>query len=267
MGQSYTLQEREWIKLTFSSLLKTSPSSLKTSLSSLETSPSSSKTSSLSLGTLPKDIVLIIFVRLDVISITAVEITCKYFKSIWESVPKPRMYIQPIVPKNDAVDWKSLPSFRDSFEYISQDLKLRSLSKFKPVVPEGKNESSLEYPTKALLIQVKNLGNNELQLLESFISKYPQPPILFLEEDPRSFRTLILYQLLNTLHSLEYLCINGGCLYDNWPGFINRLKRLKLFYFIPNELHYIENEWTINTPKTVFIMDYVSIEPLSGNIK
>jgi hypothetical protein len=148
MGPSYTLPEPKCIKLAFSS--------------SSKTSPSSSETSSLSLRTLPKDILLVIFVRLDVISITAVEITCKYFKSIWESVLEPEMDMD-FIPQVNTVDLQYLCRFRYLSKCISQDLKLQSLSEFKLVVPEGKTESSLEYPMKALLVQDRNLGNDELQ--------------------------------------------------------------------------------------------------------
>jgi hypothetical protein len=106
----------------------------------LKTSLSSSETSSLSLRTLPKDIILIIFVRLDVISIIAVEITCKYFKSMWESVPKPEVDMDVIVLKDVAIDWQLLRGFEYSLKYISQGLKLQSLSEFKLVVSEGKTE-------------------------------------------------------------------------------------------------------------------------------
>jgi hypothetical protein len=267
MRQSYTLQKQEWIKLTFSSSLKTSPSSLKTSPSSLKTSPSSSKTSSLLLRTLPRDILLIIFVRLDVISITAVEITCKYFKSMWESVPKPEVDIDVIVLKDIAVDWKLLRGFEYSLKYISQDLKLRFLLEFKLVVLEGKTESSLEYPTKALLIQDKNLGNDELQLLKSFVSKYSQTTILFWRENSFFQNSKILCQSLRTLHSLEYICINNGYLEESWPNFFNQFKRLKLVYFTPKEAYCVETIWTINTPKTVFIIYFVNIELLSGTLE
>jgi hypothetical protein len=191
MRQSYILSEQVkqsiiWIKLAFSSssetpllletslLLETLPSSSETLPSSSETLPSSLETLSLSLRTLPKDILLIIFGELDMRSMTEVIITCKYFKSIWEFVPKPRVCIYPIVLKNDVVDWQLLRGFEYSLKYISRDLKLRSLSEFKlVVVSEGKTESSLEYPMKAaLLVQDDNLEKDELQLLESFVSQY-----------------------------------------------------------------------------------------------
>jgi hypothetical protein len=271
MGQSYTLPERVkrriiWIKLTFSSSLKTS-SLLETPLL-LETSPSSSGTFSLLLRTLPKDILLIIFRMLDMISMTEVEITCKYFKLIWESVPEPGMYMYPIVPKNVVVGWQWLYGFRYALKYIFQDLKLQSLSEFELVVPEGKAESSPEYSTKALLVPNKNLGNDELQLLQSFISKYPQTPILFCGKDPRLFKiSSELCQSLKKLGSLKYLCINDGCLDDDWSNFFNRFKQLKLVYFTPREEYCVQTIWTINTPETVFIMDFIAIESLSGTLE
>jgi hypothetical protein len=286
MRQSYILSEQVkqsiiWIKLAFSSssetpllletslLLETLPSSSETLPSSSETLPSSLETLSLSLRTLPKDILLIIFGELDMRSMTEVIITCKYFKSIWEFVPKPRVCIYPIVLKNDVVDWQLLRGFEYSLKYISRDLKLRSLSEFKlVVVSEGKTESSLEYPMKAaLLVQDDNLEKDELQLLESFVSQYSQTIILFLADDKHFSRMSKLYQSLRTLHSLEYICISNGHLGTDWPNLFNQFKRLKQVYFTPNEQYDTETKWTINTPKTVFIMDYVSIEPLSGNIK
>jgi hypothetical protein len=173
----------------------------------------------------------------------------------------------PIVPEDVVIGWQLLHSFRHPFEYISQDLKLQSLSKFKPVVSEGKTESSLEYPTKALLVQDENITDDELQLLKSFVSQHPQTTILLWGGEPVFSRTSRLCQLLKTLHSLEYLCISNGYFDENWPKFIYQFKRLKLVYFTPNGLYYIENVWTINTPKTVFIMDFVKIERIFGTLE
>jgi hypothetical protein len=211
---------------------------------------------------------LIIFGELDVVSIIEVKITCKYFKLIWESVPEPDMYMYPIVPKNVVIDWQLLRGSTYPLKCIFQDLKLQSLSKFKLIVPEGKAESFPEYSMKALLVQNKSLENDELKLLQSFISKYPQTTILFWGKDSKSFETSsVLCQSLVELGSLKYLCINDGYLDDDWPNFFNRFKQLKLVYFTSNKVYRIESIWTINTLKTVFIMDFAEIKRVFGNIK
>jgi hypothetical protein len=282
MGQSYTLPERVkqsiiWIKLAFSPL-EISPLLgiqllLETSLSSLETSPllispSSLEISSLSLRTLSKDILLIIFKRLDVRSVTALEITCKYFKSIWESVPGPYMYMD-FIPQVKFVDFQFLRRFRYLSKCISQDMKLRSLSEFNLVVSEGKTESSIEYFTKALLVQDKNLEDDELKLLESFVSKHPQTPILFWGGNPMFHEISISCRSLKKMRSLEYVCISNGCFSGNWPEFFNQFEQLKLVYFAPTKRCNEDEEqtWTINTRKTLFIMEFVVIKRVSGTLE
>jgi hypothetical protein len=246
---------------------------LKTLSPSLETFSSSLKTS-LSLGTLHQDIILCIFRRLNMCHIVAMVMVCRYFKSIWESVPEPDVTIYPIVPQYVIlpecvdVDWQLLHGFEYPLKYIFQCLKLQSLSEFKLVVPEGKTGSSLKYPTKALLVHHINLGDNESQLLESIIFQHPQISILFWGKNPSLISTPSkFYSSLLKLGPLKYLCINDGMLYVDWPNFFNQFKRLKLVYFTPKELDYSEQFWTINTRKTVFIMNFVSIKPFSGNIK
>jgi hypothetical protein len=284
MGQSYTTPMRikqriVWMNPKFLSSLRVSPFlqtpfSFETSPSSsqtlpLLTSPSSSETSSLSLETFPEYILSVIFRKLDVISMTAVEVTCKYFRSILESVPKLCMYIYTIVMREFAVvEWELLDSFGYSLEYIFQDQKLQFLSKFKKVVPEGETQSSTpQYPMKALLVRDDNLGKVELQSLESFVSQHSQTTILFLAENMFGSSISRIIKSLWKLHSLEYLCINNGDLDEIWAHFINQFERLKLVYFIPNELYYQEKTWEINRPKTIFIMNFVEIEPFCGNIK
>jgi hypothetical protein len=111
---------------------------------------------------------------------------------------------------------------------------------------------------KSFLVYDKNLGNDELQLLKSFISQHSQTPILFWGRNP---------SFISTSSALYYLCINSSYLDENWPNFFNQFKRLKLVYFTPNELHYTERTWIINTPKTVFIMAFVKIEQVSSTLE
>jgi hypothetical protein len=121
---------------------------------------------------------------------------------------------------------------------------------------------------KSFLVYDKNLGNDELQLLKSFISQHSQTPILFWGRNPSFISTSsALYQSFEKLGSLKYLCINSSYLDENWPNFFNQFKRLKLVYFTPNELHYTERTWIINTPKTVFIMAFVKIEQVSSTLE
>jgi hypothetical protein len=146
---------------------------------------------------------------------------------------------------------------------------LQSLSEFELVVPEGKPVSCLEYPMKVLFVHDKNLGNEELKLLESFVSQHPQTPILFWEGNPMFNEFTVSYQSLKKLRSLEYVYISNGCAGENWPKFNNQFEQLKLVYFASTQQcnEHKEQTWTINTWKTLFMMDFVDIEPLSDNIK
>jgi hypothetical protein len=232
------------------------------------------KTPSPSLGTLRENIILCIFRRLDMCHIIAMVMTCKYFKSIWDSVSELDMCIYVIVPKDIIVGWKFFRHSKYPLKYILRGLNLGPWLKFKPVVQGSKIEISSGYSTKALFwVQEGCIGNNTLELLQRFVSECPQTSILFWEGDPIFFgHEILLYQELEKssqelekLKSLEYLCVRGGCLLKDWSKFFNQFPKLKCVYFKSNGLPYTTT-WTVNTPKT-FIMDFACIQIRSGTIK
>jgi hypothetical protein len=233
---------------------------LNTSSSSKEISPPFLKTLSASFETLPVDMVLCILELLNMSSRAAVVVTCKYFNSIWESVKKILMHIHYIIPekipkkipKRMVLNWQLLQCFEHAFECILQNLA----------------GNSPEYPTKALLWVHKNrLSGNALKLLRGFVSQYPQTPILFLKGDPISSVSRKLSNLFIKLQSLKCLHISGGYLNKTWPRFFHKFEQLGLIYFIPSTIDNVSTTWNMNTPRTLFIMEFVEIEPVFGNIK
>jgi hypothetical protein len=224
---------------------------LNTFSSSKEISPYFLKTSPALFGIIPIEIVLYIFELLNMSSRAAVVITCKYFKSIWKSVKKLLMEIRYITPEKVVLNWQLLQCFERAFERIFRYLA----------------ESSPKYPTKALLwIHNNRLSDDTLKLLRVFVSEYPRTPILFWKGDPISFVNIELSHEFIKLQSLKYLCISGGSLGLTWPRFFHNFEHLELIYFIPSTIDDVSEVWTMNTLETLFIMERIVIEPLSGNI-
>jgi hypothetical protein len=152
------------------------------------------------------------------------------------------------------VNWE-LYDFKYALKYISQYLI----------------ESSPKCPTEALswIQESRKVTAELLILLKWFISKYPQASTLFLKGHSIFFGTHgeIPDQFLK-LKSLKYLCISGGSPSQDWSWFLSQFKKLELVYFAPDQRwEYEEKILTLETEKTVFIMDYVDIILISGEIK
>jgi hypothetical protein len=263
MGNHYSLleqtkQDTECIGLnTFISSLKASPDSLETLSALLEALPAS-------LRALHKEIFIYIFENLNTKSMVAVIRTCKYFQLIGEYISKLDMDICYIGPVYDDVILQFLNGFNCPFKYILQDKNLGSWVKLKPLIQGIKNSRCF---TKALFwVQEENLNDDTLQLLQRFISEYPQTSILFWKGDSVLFEQVLLSHELEKLESLEYICISGGYPSKNWPQFFNKFPKLKCVYLKPSIKDSVREIWTVNT-KTRFIMDRVYIQLLSDNIE
>jgi hypothetical protein len=226
--------------------------SLETSPSLSETFPALLETSPTSLKTLPKEMVLCILEKLNMKSRVLMGMTCKYLKSIYESIKKQIINIENITLNDKDVHWKLLRDFEHAFEYIFQYL----------------SESSPECSKKALLWVQNYESNDELKLLREFVFQYPQTPILFWKGDTISFVNMTPAGQFSKLKSLKYLCISGGCLSVDWPIFFHGFKQLKLIYFRQNKVYCSESIWAMNIQEeTLFIMDLVEIEKIFGNIE
>jgi hypothetical protein len=221
------------------------------------------------LKTIPDEIFEYIFKKLDMWSIEAVARTCRRFRLIFESDKISLMDITCVVSNNGAIKEQHMRHLEYPFKLICLDLELLLRPKFNLVVQGGEIKSSPGRHKKALLwIDEGEVTVKALKVYCKSVSECPDVPILLLEGNPvfRGYNDSSFEQSLSVV-SCKYLCISGGILSAGWAESINKIKGLQWVYFKPGGSNREVATWTITTQKTVFIMESVFIEPLSGNIK
>jgi hypothetical protein len=238
------------------------------------------KSLSPSLEALPNDMLLNIFLMLNVWSIGAVLKTCSRFKFIIQKLNiKISVTVNYIAPFSiDLLDNELVRDLMYPLEFYFRNLGLPFSLEFKPVNPEREIESSSGYPVNVLLwVEEKWIRDKKAsQSLEWFISeisKYPQTPIiLLLKGDSIFFKNKELLQKVRELSSLKVLSVIDGtpkC----WSN-LGSFNGLELVYFSPKEYRrdtkyfmYIRSKtvWTISTKETTFIMNSKDITVVHSN--
>jgi hypothetical protein len=221
------------------------------------------------LKTIPDEIFVYIFKKLDMWSIEAVARTCRRFRLIFESDKISLMDIICIASNNGTLNERRMRNLEYPFELICSNLELLLRPKFNLAVQRGEIKSSPGRHKKAFLwIDEGEVTVKALRAYRKSLSECPDVPILLLEGDPVfSQYNLPYFKQSMSVVSCKYLCISGGILSKGWAGFINEIEGLQWVYFKPGGSNREVATWTITTQKTVFIMESVFIEPLSGNIK
>jgi hypothetical protein len=221
---------------------------------------------STSLGNLPNDRLLVIFSMLDMWSIQAVLKTCKRFRSIiYGSNIKLIINVDYIASNGAVVDKKLVRNLMYPLEFKFRNSGLLLLLEFKPVDPEREIDSSSGDSVNVLLwIEQQRITNKAFQSLKWFISKYSQLPIMLLLKGDSIFsNNEELLETVMKLRSLRVLGVTDGSP-ECWSE-LHPFKELELVYFTPKRQYRIgefafisyisKTVWTINTEKTIFIMD------------
>jgi hypothetical protein len=237
------------------------------------------KSLSPSLEALPNDMLLNIFLMLNVWSIGAVLKTCSRFKFIIQNlnikIPINAYYINSLGIVT--LDMEKVRDLVYLLEFKFRNLGLPFSLEFKPVNPEREIESSSGYSVNVLLWieQQRCVTDKALESLRWFISeisKYPQTPIiLLLKGDSIFLSEEKLLQKVRELRSLKVLSVIDGTP-QCWSN-LNSFNELELVYFSPKEYRRDTNNlcfrsktvWTISTKETTFIMNSKDITVVHSN--
>jgi hypothetical protein len=234
----------------------------------MDSSPSSRILLS-SLRALSNDILLNIFLMLDVWSIGAVLKTCKHFKLIiYGSNIKIFITINYIASWINVLDTERVRDLMYLLEFKFRNLGLPFSLEFKPVDPKRKTESSSGYSVNVLLwVEQHRVTDEALQSLRWFISEYSQTPILLLKGDSIFSKDKELLQKVRELHSLKVLGVIDGSL-KCWSE-LQTFNELELVYFATTKEYRIDKKkfvsiasttvCTISTQETTFIMNVANI--------
>jgi hypothetical protein len=219
---------------------------------------------------IPNEIFLDIFRMLDMWYIEAVAGTCKRFRSIIELDKILFIDIIYTISSNGILnDERCVGNLEYPLKSLCLHLESLPRPKFSLAVQREEVKSSPGRHKKALLwIYEDKITYEALEAFNKSVSECPDASILLLRGDSIfSPYELPPVKQPGSVVSWKYLCISGGLLSAGWSELINGIEGLQWVYFKPGGSYIKVTTWIITTQKTVFIMESVTIEKVSGNIK